>query len=94
MNEHLIEYFEDSEGNKIHTGLLVNDDIFFDAADLLDAAFHTRYLRVNHETRILGDKATTRAGELIKYRKITTLEEMISALLKIQEIIVLSRPEE
>lgn len=94
MNEHLIEYFEDSEGNKITTNLLVNDDIFFDAVAHLDAAFHTRYLRVNHETRISGDKATTRAGKLIKYRKITTLEEMITALLRIQKIIVLSSPEE
>lgn len=94
MNEHLIEYFEDSKGNKITTNLLVNDDIFFTAVYLLDIAFHTRYLRANHETRISGDKATTKAGELIKYRKITTIEEMITFILKVQEIIVLSRPEE
>ncbi len=80
MNEHLIEYFEDSKGNRITANLLVNDDIFFGVVYLLDTAFHTRYLRANHETRISGDKATTKAGELIKYRKITTLEEMIDAL--------------
>ena len=76
MNEHLIEYFEDSHGNRITVNLLVDDDVFFEVTGAIGVTFDVTYFRVNHETRVVGDKATTRTGELVKYRKITTLEEM------------------
>ena len=76
MNEHLIEYFEDSHGNRITVNLLVDDDVFFEVTGAIGVTFDVAYFRVNHETRVVGDKATTRTGEFVKYRKITTIEEI------------------
>ena len=54
MNEHLIEYFEDSEGNKVTTNLLVDDDIFFKVVDSISISFGAIYFQVNHGTTIKG----------------------------------------
>ena len=85
MNEHLIEYFEDSEGNKITANLLVDDDIFFKVVDSISASFRATYFQANHGTTIKGDEATTKAGELVKYHRIMTNDEALDIIKNIDK---------
>ena len=80
MNEHLIEYFEDSRGNRVTVNLLVDDDVFFEVTYAIDVAFDVTYFRVNHGTRVVGDKATTRTGELVKYLKMETINKTLDTI--------------
>lgn len=45
MNEHLIEYFEDSKGNRITVNLLVDDDVFFEVTGAIGVTFDVAYFR-------------------------------------------------
>ena len=80
MNEHLIEYFENSEGNKVTVNLLVDDDIFFKVVDSISVSFGATYFQVNHGTTIKGDEATTKAGEFVKYHRIMTNDEALNII--------------
>lgn len=80
MSEHLIEYFEDSHGNRITVNLLVDDDVFFEVTGAIGVTFDVAYFRVNHETRVVGDKATTRTGEFVKYLKMETINKTLDAI--------------
>lgn len=80
MNEHLIEYFEDSKGNRVTVNLLVDDDVFFEVTYAIDVAFDVAYFRVNHGTRVVGDKATTKTGEFVKYLKMETINKTLDTI--------------
>ena len=85
MNEHLIEYYEDPEGNKVTINLLVDDDVFFKVVDSMSASLGATYFRVNHGTTIKGDMATTKAGEFVKYHKIMTNDEALDIIKNIDK---------
>ena len=85
MNEHLIEYFENSEGNKVTTNLLVNDDIFFKVVDSISVSFGATYFQANHGTTIKGNEATTKAGEFVKYHRIMTNDEALDIIKNIDK---------
>lgn len=85
MDEHLIEYFENSKGNKVTVNLLVDDDIFFKVVDSISVSFGATYFQVNHGTTIKGDEATTKAGELVKYHRIMTNDEALNIISNIDK---------
>ena len=85
MNEHLIEYFEDPEGNKVTINLLVDDDVFFKVIDSISISFGATYFQVNHGTTIKGDMATTKAGEFVKYYRIMTNDEALDIIKNIDK---------
>ena len=85
MNEHLIEYFEDPEGNKVTINLLVDDDVFFKVIDSISISFGATYFQVNHGTTIKGDMATTKAGEFVKYHRIMTNDEALNIIKNIDK---------
>ena len=85
MNEHLIEYFEDPEGNKVTINLLVDDDVFFKVIDSISISFGATYFQVNHGTTIKGDMATTKAGEFVKYYRIMTNGEALDIIKNIDK---------
>lgn len=85
MNEHLIEYYEDPEGNKVIINLLVDDDVFFKVIDSISISFGAIYFQVNHGTTIKGDMATTKAGEFVKYHRIMTNDEALNIIKNIDK---------
>ena len=85
MDEHLIEYFEDPEGNKVTINLLVDDDVFFKVIDSISISFGATYSQVNHGTTIKGDMATTKAGEFVKYYRIMTNDEALDIIKNIDK---------
>ena len=85
MDEHLIEYFENSKGNKVTVNLLVDDDIFFKVVDSISVSFGATYFQVNHGTTIKGGEATTKAGELVKYHRIMTNDEALNIISNIDK---------
>ena len=85
MNEHLIEYFENSKGNKVTVNLLVDDDVFFKVIDSISISFGATYFQVNHGTTIKGDMATTKAGEFVKYYRIMTNDEALDIIKNIDK---------
>ena len=85
MDEHLIEYFEDPEGNKVTINLLVDDDVFFKVIDSISISFGATYFQVNHGTTIKGDMATTKAGEFVKYYRIMTNDEALDIIKNIDK---------
>ena len=85
MNEHLIEYYEDPEGNKVTINLLVDDDVFFKVIDSISISFGATYFQVNHGTTIKGDMATTKAGEFVKYYRIMTNDEALDIIKNIDK---------
>ena len=85
MDEHLIEYFENSKGNKVTVNLLVDDDMFFKVVDSISVSFGATYFQVNHGTTIKGDEATTKAGEFVKYHRIMTNDEALNIISNIDK---------